>query len=115
MGPNGHDDETRRPLSIDELKIISEMVKSSLLDDLTKNTISDEDYYTDESAERPEERFAKFNDASSCPMCGSAIRGFERYTIEFGKNIRKQASLCGIDCLKQFVDELGYTRGLEKR
>ena len=146
-------------LSMDELKIISEMLKESLLSEYgrdvsafpkdsaentnikggslnSNNPISgdsmpgyyesdpsnlgaDEDYpedledYDIESfrAHSPTENFYSLNDVKECPMCGSKVNNFGHYSLEFGSNIRKRANFCGLDCLKQFIDELSFSKG----
>jgi hypothetical protein len=117
-------------LSMEELKIISDMVMKSLREDLAKMTLgsadtnpfaSDESYYADSNedpsditeytAHKAQEQFYSVNSPSECPMCGSKIQRFGHYNLEFGTNIRKKASFCGIDCLQQFINELSYSKG----
>ena len=122
--PNEH---TPKMLSMEELKIISDMVMSSLKEDLSKIMTANDSFSSDESlyeettdepsemfsfpAHKVQERFYAVNNPSECPMCGSKINKFGHYNLEFGSNIRKQAAFCGIDCLQQFINELSYSKG----
>ena len=124
-------DDSPKMLSMEELKIISDMVMNSLREDLSKMTLnnnigdnpfaSDDSFYEDTSDDMPDmigfpahkaqERFYAVNNPTECPMCGSKIQKFGHYHLEFGTNIRKRAAFCGIDCLQQFINELSYSKG----
>lgn len=123
---NAEYDNKPRMLSMEELRIISDMVMNSLREDLNKiglntkeDSYDDEALYEDASdddnmsfpAHKVQERFYAVNDPTECPICGSKILNFGHYHLEFGSNIRKKASFCGIDCLQQFITELSYSKG----
>ena len=119
-----------RMLSMEELRIISDMVMSSLREDMTKMSLgaqdsnpfqNDDSFYEDTNDDVPDmigfpahkvtDRFYAVNNPAECPMCGSKIQKFGHYNLEFGSNIRKKAAFCGIDCLQQFINELSYSKG----
>jgi hypothetical protein len=127
--PQEQSDKEQIPkmLSMEELKIISDMVMTSLKEDLSKIMNANDPFTSDEAlyeetsdepseifsfpAHKVQDRFYAVNNPSECPMCGSKINKFGHYNLEFGSNIRKKASFCGIDCLQQFINELSYSKG----
>lgn len=43
-----------------------------------------------------------------CASCNAALKEGQEdiYSLVFGKNIKKKASFCGLDCLQEFVSNL---------
>ncbi len=124
-------------LTEEDLKKLSELVKSSLLDEMLNitseeleefennndNNNFENDVLKENDFEKSfnknkkliEENFYKHNSLKECIICGSKIKDFGHYTIEFGDNIRKKANFCGLDCLSEFIEELKYTKGLKQK
>ncbi len=117
-------------LTEEEIKKLSELVKSSLLDEMLNITNEELEEYENTNfninntndfnskvtrKEEAEKNFYQHNSLKECVVCGSKIKEFGHYTIEFGENIRKKANFCGLDCLSEFIEELKYTKGLKQR
>ncbi len=113
-------------LSNEEIKKLSELVKSSLLDELLEISNEELEEYESGFEEKKESTFKKHyfdveknfyehNSLKECAVCGSKIKDFGHYSVEFGENIRKKANFCGLDCLSEFIEELKYTKGLKEK
>ncbi len=110
-------------LNEEELKKLSELVKTSILDELLKlsddelNEINNFEFQEENKNKNKnvEEEFYKHNSLKECAVCGSEIKDFGHYSIEFGENIRKKANFCGLDCLSEFIEELKYAKGLKQK
>ncbi len=111
-------------LNEEELKKLSELVKTSILDELLKlsddelDEINNFEFKKTENKNKSknvEEEFYKHNSLKECAVCGSEIKDFGHYSIEFGENIRKKANFCGLDCLSEFIEELKYAKGLKQK
>ena len=99
------------PVSSDELKLISALLKDSLLSEL--ENLKGRDLTFDSQAESmPVGEDSISGDQRECVICGSSVGDFGHYTVEFGAQIRKRAHTCGLDCMTQFVDALRETKGL---
>ena len=99
-------------LSEDELKLFTSLIKDSLLSEL--DNLKGEDLSFESKTEAPNlgERTITNNESRECVICGSMIRDFGHYSIEFGSQIRKRANLCGLDCTSEFIEALRETKGL---
>lgn len=102
----------RDPVSDDELRLISELIKDSLISEL--EGLKGKDLSFQSKAEDPRLGQSRVSDTESkeCVICGSPIKPFGHYAIEFGSQIRKRANLCGLDCATQFIEALKETKGL---
>ena len=103
--------ENHAPISDDELKLISGILKDSLLSELEK--LKGEDLSYESKTETPIAGDVSLSGESrECVICGSKIRDFGHYSIEFGGQIRKRANLCGLDCTSEFIGALRDSKGL---
>lgn len=101
------------PVSEDELKLISALLKDSLLSEL--EGLKGKDLTFESKTETPsrlgESSIANV-ESKDCVICGATVKDFGHYSIEFGSQIRKRANLCGLDCATEFIDALRETKGL---
>lgn len=104
--------ESRSPISDDELKLISGLLKDSLLSELEKLKGEDLSFESKTESTSLGENTVSGSETSECVICGSTIKDFGHYSIEFGSQIRKRANLCGLDCTSEFIGALRETKGL---
>lgn len=95
-------------VSSDEMKLISAMLKESLLSELEALKGRDLTFEPD-AHEAPG---MSGDEHGECVICGSTVKEFGHYTMEFGSHIRKKANLCGLDCVSEFVGSLREAKGL---
>jgi hypothetical protein len=98
-------------LSDDELTLISALLKDSLLSEL-ENLKSEDFSSTKTERANPGEETLTGHESRECVICGSRIKDFGHYAIEFGSQIRKRANLCGLDCMNEFMGALRESKGL---
>lgn len=101
------------PISDDELKLISALLKDSLISELEGLKGKDLSF---RSKAEPDARLGapsvSGTESRECVICGSPIKDFGHYSLEFGSQIRKRANLCGLDCATQFIEALKESKGL---
>ena len=104
--------EGHSAISDDELKLFTSLIKDSLLSEL--ENLKGEDLSFESKAVETSlgEETLMGSESRECVICGSTIRDFGHYSIEFGAQIRKRANLCGLDCTSEFIDALRETKGL---
>ena len=110
LGQQGHPAVTE-----DELKLITGLLKDSLLAELENLKDEDLTFSTKTQTPPPGERTILENEPSECVICGSTIKEFGHYSMEFGTQIRKRANMCGLDCTSEFIDALRESKGLETK
>jgi hypothetical protein len=104
--------EGHSQISDDELKLFTSLLKDSLLSELDNLKGEDLSYESKAEQRTVGERTLSGAETRECVICGSKIKDFGHYSIEFGSQIRKRANLCGLDCMSEFIDALRDTKGL---
>ena len=106
LAKSGHD-----TLSDDEVRLFTSLIKESLLSELEGLKGEDLSYESKTEPNLGAETLTG-SEVRECVICGSKIKDFGHYSIEFGSQIRKRANLCGLDCTSEFIDALRETKGL---